>query len=248
MPYRPYRKSGFGGGFRRRNTAAVANRAARQGAFQALRQVAPRMAWPRAPLATRGFYGPQRRSPQERKLVDTVVTGSVMDVVGNVTLINGVATGTDFTNRIGRKINVKSILVRALARPQDGVTVARFVRMMVVLDTQPNSALAGITDILTTSTALSPLNLNNRDRFRVLIDKQQWHGGGDTTAGQAFSDHNSGIFHKYKRCNFDTIFDGTDATIASIQSGALLFVTIGSAAAGDSSTLDFYTRVRFVDA
>jgi len=206
------------------------------------------MRWPRAPIASRGFYGTQRRSPQERKLIDTVVTDSAMDTTGTVTLLNGCATGTDFTNRIGRKINVKSILVRGLAEPQDGTTVARFLRWMLVLDTQPNGALATITDILTTSTSLSPLNLNNRDRFKVLVDKQMLNGGGDTTATQAFSDRNSSITHKYKKCNFDTIYDGTGATIADIQSGALLLVTIGSAAAGSGSDMTYYARVRFVDA
>lgn len=64
MPYRPYKPT-FGGGWSgRARLDFLANQRARVQAAQAMRRVSPalfKQRWPRAPVATRGFYGPSRR-------------------------------------------------------------------------------------------------------------------------------------------------------------------------------------------
>jgi len=208
---------------------------------------------PRAPLATRGFYGNTfgtRRDTKERKVIDVAKTTVACDTTGAVTALNLVAVGTDFTDRIGRKITMKSIQLRALLVPQDSTVVDGLARVILVYDAQSNgAALPAITDILTAATSLSSLNLNNRDRFKVLMDKQFAMGNQDLTAGQAVAGSPSiHQFKKFKRCNLQVIFNTTTAVIAAISSGSLLLVTIGSAAAAAGTNCVFTSRVRFVDA
>lgn len=247
----PYRRDWVGartyGGAASRFSATRTIQKAERTAANAL----ARMAVPRGVTSRNRVPPPTWRyntsSGPELKVIDTSVASMAQDLTGSVLLLNGVATGTDFTDRIGRKICMKSILVRGVSTPQDGITTARMVRMMIVYDSQPNSAAPAVTDVLLTAAAWSPNNLNNRDRFRVLVDKLQWHGGGDTTAGTSFSDHNSSIVNKYKKINLETVFDGTGATISDIQSGSLYMITVGTTAAGTGGVFNGRVRVRFTD-
>lgn len=63
MPYRPYKPT-FGGWSGRARLDYLANQRARVQAAHAMRRATPgifKQRWPRAPVATRGFYGPSRR-------------------------------------------------------------------------------------------------------------------------------------------------------------------------------------------
>lgn len=162
-----------------------------------------------------------------------------------MTLLNGTATGTDFTNRIGRKVCWKSFLITGLIQVQDAAVDANLWRIMVVYDSQPNGALPAITDVLTQATATAPMNLNNRDRFRVLMDKMGTLGYYNAASGLA--DKTSTMIRKYKRINLETIYDGTTAAIADIQSGSIFLLTIGTNANGLGSQCWIHVRMRFVD-
>jgi len=183
------------------------------------------------------------------KVIDTAQASYACDTTGTVTLLSGVATGTDFTNRIGRKVVFKSFLIQGLVNIQDNTVAANLSRVMIVYDTQPNGALPAVTDVLLASDATAPLNLNNRDRFRVLMDKRYVTGVTDNTATQAIADRTvAGPLVKYKKINLETIFDGTTAAIADIQSGSIFLLTIGTATAGAATILRATIRLRFNDA
>lgn len=207
-----------------------------------------RMPYPRAPLATRGFYGPGRRSPAELKVVDTAQFASDFDTTGTFTLLNGVATGSDFNNRIGRKVCWKSLLVQGHIINEGDPAVTNLCRFMVIYDSQPNGSLPALTDVLTAATSTAPLNLNNRDRFKVLLDKRYALGSVSTTATQAVSDRTTALIHKYKKINMDTIFDGTTAAIGDIQTGSIFALTVGTEAAGTTYEARVSIRLRFTDA
>ena len=98
---------------------------------------------------------------------------------GLVSLLNGVQTGTGFFNRIGSRIEMKSLRIRgfiyyALTSIQDQI------RMIIVYDRQPTGALPAPTVILqtrdqagaATNPGSSEINLDNRDRFTILRDIQ----------------------------------------------------------------------------
>lgn len=203
-----------------------------------------------APARTGGFFGvATRRSREEKKVVDVDPATYVADTTGTVTLLNGTAAGTDFTDRIGRKIVMKSLFIRGLVNPVDAVTNHTLARMIVVYDMQTNGAAPTVTDVLKSATSVSQLNMNNRDRFRVLLDKQFQIGKIDDTATQAAQ--GSPTIHqikKYKRLNLDVLYNGTTAAVASIATGSVYLITIGNQAAGAGGVFTLSSRIRFVDA
>lgn len=190
-------------------------------------------------------------SLMEKKVVDTAQATYVCDTTGSVTLMNGMAQGTDFTQRVGRKYTNVAVQLEGQIIPADNVTqlIGNKIRVMVIYDKQPNGALPVITDVLTASTANAFMNLNNRDRFRVLIDHNTTLGGLQETATQAVAaSPNVENVSVFKKVNLETICDGTGATVADIQSGSIFLLTIGSQAAGLGHIFVAALRIRFVDA
>lgn len=211
-------------------------------------------ATPRAPLRTGGFYGLYTgRGREELKVIDVQSGGNVATGTGggSVILINGVAQGTDYTNRIGRKVMLKSCLLRmnivpniANSSPQGDV-----VRVMIVYDCQTNAAAPVLSDILLnpTVTYQSPMNLNNRDRFKILADKFYIMNANVYTAGALTAGSPRPVQIKiFKKMYMEEVFGGVGNTVGSIQTGALWLVIVGANTA--FSTFAYETRVRFVDA
>ena len=117
----------------------------------------------------------------EKKVVETASASYACDTTGSVTLVNGMAQGSDFTNRIGRKYTNVAVQLEGYLGPQDSNVGTTKCRIMLIYDAQPNGALPAITDVLTASTSNAFMNLNNRDRFKVLCDENytrsnQQHG------------------------------------------------------------------------
>lgn len=194
----------------------------------------------------------------ERKVSD-IDTGTVqVNTTGSISLLCCPTLGSDMTNRIGRKILMKSVYVRGFVRIDTinvpGTILQQLCRMVLLVDMQPNGALPAVTDILKEASPVSQLNLNNRDRFKILCDKE-WifdHQNLVNTAGASYATagRSVGIVKKYKKLNIETIFNGVNGgTIADITSGALLMLWIGSNVAGTTdSNAVLSTRVRYNDA
>lgn len=196
-----------------------------------------------APLATRGFRGLTwggKRSPEEKKKIDLVQATYACTQTGSVTALNLCATGDDYTNRNGRKILMKSLQIRGYFEPEDLIVDNCLARVVILYDCQTNGTLPVVTDILDAATSLSSLNLSNRDRFKVLLDKQYVGAvaGGSPTVG---------MWKKFKRLNLETVYNGTGATIGAIQSGSLLMLTISDRASTGGINFKATTRVRFTD-
>lgn len=194
---------------------------------------------PIAPPRTGGFYGlNQGGHGQELKTIDEVSQAYEFSSTGTINLINGVAQGTDFTQRVGRKFNMKSILLRGRiavgATPTGGTW-----RLMLVYDKQTNGAAPAITDIVDAIGMSGVQNLSNRDRFVVIMDKS---GFLEATTKITIP------FKKYKKCNLEVINGGTGDTVGSIQTGALWVISMGNLATGVTAITGTITsRVRFKD-
>lgn len=201
------------------------------------------------PSATRGFFGTYtKRGREELKVVENALAQAATTNTGTLVLYNGVAQGSDFTNRIGRKVIVKSIHFKWALTPATVTdSIGDIVRCMLVWDMQNNSATPAVTDILTTADILSGVNLNNRDRFKVLYDKRVVMNPASYTANVITGGNPVTTYReKYIKCNYETIFSGTGATSGSIATGALylMFIDLNTTA----STITHYARVRFSDA
>jgi len=205
---------------------------------------------PLGPPRTGGFYGPGiRRRINEKKAIDTVFAfANIGSAAADITLINGCATGTDFTDRIGRKIIMKNLLIRAEFAPNTAVNnnIGEQVRFLVVYDMQTNGAAPVTTDLLKSVATNAPNNLNNRDRFRVLVDKYYAFPGVTYTAAAITNGSPvSKVLKIYKRFNLETIYSGTTNAVGSIQTGALwVFCLSGN----QYIATEWQARVRFEDA
>jgi len=205
----------------------------------------------RVPYCGRRGYRPNK---VEKKVADLTVANYVADTTGAVTTLALPILGSDMTNRIGRKIQMKSLYIRGVLQREstavDTVHDACLCRLIIVYDKQPNGAVPAITDILVTSSSISQLNLNNRDRFQVIKDKQ-WVLGpywtqSTATTSFAVADRVTYPVKIFKKLNLETVFNAANGgTIADINTGALFMVTIGHRADGGSFSV--CTRVRYDD-
>lgn len=109
--------------------------------------------------------------------------------------LNCIAVGSGYFNRIGSKINMKSLHIRGFVGP-NGTTATDMGRIVVIYDRQTNGALPALTTILSQrdsagtaqQSGTSEVNLDYRDRFIILRDYEIYFpstsvaGGVDTTS------------------------------------------------------------------
>jgi len=205
-----------------------------------------------APPRTGGFYGlgmrPRGSGPELKSIDVTAAVGAMAASAVTGVLLNGCVPGADITNRVGRKIMMKSLMLRINFAPI--VTVPSplgcVARAMVVYDSQTNITATTSTLVLNTDTFLSPNKLENRERFTVLMDKfvalpASNYAVSVPTAGSP----SPRILKKFIRINRDTIFNsGSAGTVADIVSGSLYLVII---AQNVTYSAQADSRVRFVD-
>lgn len=202
----------------------------------------PKSSLTRQAMRTGGWANPTRGG--ELKFVDTTFTtdpGAASSAFTAGSLLNGLANGSDASTRIGRKVTLKSLLVRWSCEIAFTSTVGCLIRTLVVYDKQANATAPAITDILLADSFHSPNNLSNRDRFVTLIDNVSTALGptGDAAVG--------GVI--FKRLNLETLFNsGSAGTIGDITSGSVyMFVAQsgGLATAGPNYTAR--VRMRYTD-
>lgn len=196
----------------------------------------------RQSIRTGGWHNPSRGG--ELKFIDngasTALTFGVATFVTPI-LLNGCAPGSDATNRIGRKINMKSVYVRAVLSLGATTTVGSPVRMIIFYDKQANAFAPNVTDLLSADDFTRPNNLNNRDRFVVICDQ--------VTAVASVAGDPVATIEVYKKINLETIFNaGTAGTVGDMTSGSLWLTFAQTGQAGTANAqFKWYSRVRFDD-
>lgn len=242
--------------FRPRFTGTASRRAA---AIAASNRARFRTLLARRPVglpATRGFRPLGLRSTGEKKVIDIASGAYQVNTTGVFTLLNGCTQGSDYTDRIGRKIVMRSLYIRGHVFAEPGIStnsLPQQARMILFMDSQPNGAAPAVTDLLNTADAASQLNLNNRDRFKVIRDQtfvfgpQVWSNVPAISVSGTPSISDVNVFI---RMFHETIYNaGNAGTIGDINSGALYMFWIGSQPAGSGTDSNAFvsTRVRFVD-
>lgn len=188
-----------------------------------------------------------RRIGQEVNFVDTAAATYDMNTTGTIALLATIAQGAAQTQRIGRKILLKSIQVRGEAH-SDSTTVTATGSWMIVYDKRPTGSLPAITDILVSANSKSFTNSVNVGRFQIIARKNYSFAGNNTTAGQ--QDSKTIYFvDKFIKLSKRMVFKaaGTGA-IGDIEQGALYFVTVGNTGAStDDAKVTVGFRTRFYD-
>lgn len=194
----------------------------------------------------RGFT-PRAFSRGEWKYVDTSLSQD-FNVTPSMTLLNGLAPGTSASTRIGMKVDFRSIEMKGRLLTTPGTGVEQVIRAMIVLDRQPNGvAPTAITDILVGASTITPRNLANRKRFKILWDKILPMGATSVSTGTPTS-RVLKLYKKFKKPITTEYNTGVAGTIADISTNSLYFITYGSVAAGDTDVNgSLYFRLRFSD-
>jgi len=191
---------------------------------------------------TGGWANPSKGG--EVKFLDNAPAGSLTAGVATFTaavLLNGCVNGSDASTRIGRKITMKSILIRYNAALHASSTGGGNFRVLVVYDKQANATAPAITDILLTDNHLSTNNLSNRDRFTTIFDHMTDQIG--VASNYSVQDV------LYKRLNFETMFNaGSAGTIGDITSGSVyLFIAQSGNLLTQAVTMNMRVRIRYTD-
>lgn len=200
---------------------------------------------------------PASRNSPELKNVDVTSSISIPSATGTFgtpVLLNGIDNGAGNSQRVGRKVALKSLLLRwVFALPSATLANGQLgpIRMLIFYDKNPDGLIPGITDVLDTSSIIGLNNLGNSDRFIILMDKvvdQTTLGFRPDFAGSfSFAGKE---FIKFPGTGLEMQFIGTGPTIASIGCGAIYYsfvTTAGTINAGNFSRIDFQSRIRYTD-
>lgn len=198
------------------------------------------------------FKSAQGKSP-ESKFFDTNINVSMI-TAGSVTALNIPIEGTDYNNRVGRKIEMTSVsldmsAVQSVANfgaaGSGGIAGVLNFRVALVYDKQPTPATAvtyqqiynNVTSILT---PYEPRLVDNIERFEVL---KVWNSSLDT------ANRLSERMNAYLSMNHEVRFNATNGgTVADITTGTLYLVVASDVTTGaNNPDLLGVVRVRFHD-
>jgi len=164
------------------------------------------------------------------------------------TVVNVVTLGAGVNQRIGTKINIRSVHVKAQIGGRTPATTNCVVRMTLVYDRQCNGAAPAIGAILadlTTAGVASTtpncgLTIQNRSRFHVIADN---------FINMSFSASTTYNYKCWRKGFWPTEYGATAGTIADITSGAIYLIASDSngGAAEGCNLGSISSRIRYSD-
>ena len=200
----------------------------------------------------------------EKKALDIPVAATDFTVAGIIVPLNIVTQGAAFYNRIGSRIELSSIQFRGYIDPVVTSPASHDIgRVILFYDRQTNGVLPTTNDLLqnrdlagtATSSALSGINLDNRDRFLVIRDQHIYFpetygavtptiASNNTISKEGYNEFLVNIYVKLK--GLTTQFKANAGNIGDIASGGLflLFISQGT---NNARNCTWTTRLRFKD-
>lgn len=200
----------------------------------------------------------------ELKFVDILTTNNIISTTATFTLINGLVSGATETNRIGRKIMMKSLHFTGRLIPSGNQAAANppgmeYLRMIIVYDRQPNAAVFATADVLqstdqaatTATTSLDHFNMSNAERFKIVRDLRisiqqrpmdatlEYNVariGQQTFPGCTKDSFGVPCYEQFIKLNgLETHYNnGSAGTVADITSGSLYVFTLGNVAVANA--------------
>nr|UOF79570.1 capsid protein [Cressdnaviricota sp.] len=198
---------------------------------------------PRGVLRTAGL--PLYPSNVEKKFADVT---SVADITATPTVLvlNGTSRGTNVNERIGYRILVKSIQLKAtMVRENAATTTLQQVHLTIVYDRQTNGAAPAYADVWGGNTfpGTDLRNNVNMGRFFVIWDHVE------NIEGVNQGGSSSKFVEFFRKVNLPVYYNaGTAGDVTDIATGGLFLLIKGSTAAGaDDVDTTISTRIRFTD-
>lgn len=186
-------------------------------------------------------------SPSPQKLFN-----GALGVGKHLSLLNGIATGSGASNRIGRNIRIVSIQLKGSIW---GImpTESNRVRVMIIVDTQSNNTACDIVQVLSGgANAFSFINLNYRDRFRVLMDESFTLGFvdtvGDPPSGVTVSPCTCTV-DKYIKTSIDVTYSSNGSDIGAISTNSVYVLSCAGINGTADTAYSWYwnARLRYTD-
>lgn len=192
----------------------------------------------------------------------------VLNSTGEVQCLNLIRVGSSMFNRIGRKIEMRSLRIKTILTTLNvtrATVTPSFCRLCVIYDRQTNGALPPLADIFQDTSqagtnndnALSGINMDNRERFVTLIQKNFPVPQATATAGvltNVFPNASSipivmDEFRQLRGLTTHYRADSAPAVIGDISTGSLLVTTDASptAAGAELFQIEVSARLKYVD-
>jgi hypothetical protein len=163
---------------------------------------------------------------------DTVTTGNVR----NLCLI---PEGSDYNERTGRSIKLKSIAIKAQLKV-NATAELNTIRVMVVRTLLNSSSAPTVSDVLQSVDINSFRNRENNQRsFNVLYDRN--------ITLSLDNDNEYKQFSFYKKLDSHMYFSGTAATEASSGKGAIYLMLLSDQSVNTPTMANCHTRITYVD-
>jgi len=160
----------------------------------------------------------------------------------DISLLNGIAQGTDDDERLSNAVTMKALEYRCAIFPGSTQSTNLTTTVIFLVDTNPNGALATTTDILEAASPRSMTAWENKARFKIL--KRITQVVGDTTDSTGLYPVANGYI---KLNEMPATFTGTAGAIANFVTNALLVLVIGEGASDNSTSarVQIDTRLTF---
>lgn len=176
----------------------------------------------------------------EEKSLDVDLNANVSNA-GTLTLLSGIAQGTDVGQRVGNAIRATSITFRGRVGCNTAVTTYSVIRLILIRDTENSGSVPALADIMEATGGSvgvrAPMNFINRDRFKVLWEDM-------ITVAPSFK--YSQVVKGDLKLNLPVKYRGTGNTVAAAAEGTLYWVWVSDEATNTPSVA-LYTQLRFID-
>jgi len=191
-----------------------------------------------------------------------------LNSTGAIWPLNLIQVGSSMFNRIGRRLEMKSVKFTGFVTPLVATRASGidYGRLIIVYDRQTNGAAPAITDVIqdtdqagaNTTTSMSGINMNNRERFVTIMDHRFYLPAVTNTAGALTlvtpTDTTSWkpLIQEYRNLRMLTTHykaDSNPAVFGDISTGALWIISLGiiAAASENFSINNWNCRLKYVD-
>ncbi len=195
----------------------------------------------------------------EFKFIDHTIAAAAIATPATTLFIHGLAQnaqGTDEQLRIGNSILPKSLMIKLRFSGNTSGGVSQEIRYMIIIDRDQDGTPPTIVNLLQLTTLVdSPINMDNRKRFRILFDGKLDVGNGGATANMVREKNRSHYFrfnkpqrtHMHKRKKwYHILYSNTSAANASMDNGQI-YILAWSNEVTNSPTCRSFSRLRFID-
>jgi len=168
----------------------------------------------------------KRSGMRELKAVDTLIDMTT-NTSGDRETLNGIARGTDVSERVGRQVEMVSLDIRVTGSCTPTTGTDQVQRFLVVVDHQVNGTAPTLQDVLVSASPDSMYNINNRKRFSIIYDKAYVINASGEAGSSKFFEIKISL-----RPLLETFNGGNAGTVADIATNAIFAFAMGTNAPG----------------